>query len=153
MNLGEKPNTNVACSKKHGLKLSLVDDETISKEWQMNRQHLNLYYDGIELYSEISDNLFHIWCCDNNVDFHADIFDEYGHDFNELMEHAMQSLGDYSNSISRSFRGIEKMSDMLAKSFLEGGVVLSREERESMEREKMVDGNIEVLEQIWNVKE
>lgn len=154
MNLGERKSVEVVNSRKIGLKLSSRKNKSVETDEIIDPREFDLYHDGIEMHCQTVAGTYHIWCIDNNVDYVSEVFNEYNRNFEEIIEKAMQCISEYINKISRSFRGMEQMSGELAKSFLEGGLALTADEKEKMEQEKKMDGgSIEVLESIWNVEQ
>ena len=150
-NLGERKHVNPTGSRKHMMILvgDKKDDASVDALPDAS-EDFDLYYDGIELHSEKSSNCIHVWAIDNNIDDTPELFSEYGNNFAELMEHAMNTLNDYSGRISRLFRGIEKMNGMLAQSFLDGGISMSPEDSEYMERQRREDGSYDCLENMFD---
>ena len=152
MNLGERKSVEVVNSRKIGLKLS-KSNKSVEIEEIIDPKEFDLYHDGIEMHCQTVAGTYHVWCIDNNVDYVSEVFNEYSRNFEEIIEKAMQCISEYINRISRSFRGMEQMSGELAKSFLEGGIALTADEKEKMEQEKKMDGSMEVLESMWNVEQ
>lgn len=152
MNLGERKSVEVVNSRKIGLKLS-KSNKSVEIEEIIDLKEFDLYHDGIEMHCQTVAGTYHVWCIDNNVDYVSEVFNEYNRNFEEIIEKAMQCISEYINKISRSFRGMEQMSGELAKSFLEGRIALTADEKKKMEQEKKMDGSMEVLESIWNVEE
>lgn len=144
----DRPVTQVQQSRRHSLKSQFPHAEEA-----VDRRQFRLYYDGIELHSEAR----HIELQDVNFGG-LDIYDKYDDDYHRLVEQAMQSLALYDRQIdedyAKSKAGIARMTDALAKAYLEDGVRLTDSERKDMDDEILKDGKSDTsLEALFDTEE
>lgn len=131
MNARYKPKTKVDKSMRVGLKPAFKKQVAPMTNIRNGKHNFQFCYDGIEVHSCDEFLGFHVWIVDINI--RSNIFDECGDNYEEVIEHAMQCLGEYKHEIQRSIEGSGKAIDMLGRAFLEGGIELTDDERVEME--------------------